>query len=311
MLKSAGLRFYKAKMNYSKPAISFEEQLNRLKQRGLIVENDKRAIQSLSTISFYRFRAYTYPFQDNTNPNHPFTTKISFDEIMQLYDFDRKLRILVFDAIERIEISLRTQIIYRWAIAYGSHWQLEQSLYKDKTKFIKHLASLQKEINRSNETFIKHYKKNYTVPSEPPSWMSLEVSSFGLLSLIYKNLKNCQEKKEVAKFYGLRDVNLLESWMHNFSNIRNICAHHGRLWNRRIAIGIMLPKSPIYEFVQNKNIYPYKLYSSLCAMVYIINIINPDSFFKNKLKDLINTFPRNQEKSMGFPKGWQEEDFWK
>ena len=217
---------------------------------------------------------------------------------------------LVFDAVEKIEIALRTQIIHQWSIKYGSHWHLDQSLYKDRTKYIKHLASLQKEINRSNETFVKHYQKKYSQPTDPPCWMSLEVTSIGLLSLIFQNLKNSPEKKAVTHHFGLRGIPVLENWMHNFCNIRNICAHHGRLWNRRISIPITIPRKTSRLFVTNKQIYPYKLYASLCAMTYVINIIAPESTFKKNLLTLINTCPKGQLKEMGFPQNWQQEHFW-
>ena len=143
-------------MIYSKPAISIQDQIARLKNRGLTITDEQKAVLYLSNISYYRLRAYTHPFQDNTDPDHPFTRQITFEEILSLYIFDGQLRLLVLDAIE---IALRTQIIYHWSLSNGSHWHLNQNLYKDRTKFIKHLASLQKEINRSNETFIGHYKK--------------------------------------------------------------------------------------------------------------------------------------------------------
>jgi len=297
-------------MKYTKPPVSFLDQIQKLKNRGLIINNEALAKTYLSNISFYRLRAYTYPFQNNLDPNHPFNVEVSFEQIIELYTFDRKLRLLVLDAIEKIEIAFRTQIIYQWAMTYGSHWQLDQNLYRSRSQYIKHLASLQKEIDRTNETFIKHYKETYTSPSQPPSWMSLEVSSFGLLSLIYKNLKSCPEKKNVAKHFGLRDFNILENWMHNFSNIRNTCAHHGRLWNRRIAIPIKIPRKPIYNFIVNKQIYPNKVYASLCSMVYIISIINPTSTFKQKVLELMNSCPMKQEKEMGFPINWRKENFW-
>lgn len=232
------------------------------------------------------------------------------EDIMALYTFDRKLRLLIFDAVEKIEIALRTQIIYHWATAHGSHWHLNQSLYKDGGKFVRHLASLQKEIDRSNETFIDHYKNKYTQPEEPPCWMSLEVTSIGLLSLMFQNLKSSTEKKAVTHHFGLRANEILENWMHNFCHIRNICAHHGRLWNRRIPIPLTLPRKTAAEFIVNKGIYPYKLFASLCAMVYVISIINPESTFKQQFLELISTCPQGQLKEMGFPKDWQNENFW-
>lgn len=297
-------------MRYNKPPVSITDQVAKLKQRGLHIADDALATRYLSNISFYRLRAYTYPYQNNADDNHPFIGKVSFSDIMELYTFDRKLRLLVFDAVEKIEVALRTQIIYHWSITYGSHWHLDQSLYKDRTKFIRHLASLQKEINRSNETFIDHYKNKYSTPSEPPCWMSLEVTSIGLLSLIFQNLKSCPEKKAVTHHFGLLGNNVLENWMHNFCNIRNICAHHGRLWNRRISIPITIPNKTKSDFIQNKHIYPYKLYSSLSAMVYVINIIAPESVFKKNLLELLKTCPTGQLKEMGFPKNWEQDKFW-
>src|SRR5690554_2071088 len=294
-------------MKYNKPPVSVADQIAKLKNRGLHIADDALATRYLYNISYYRLRAYTYPYQDNATANHPFVGNISFADIIELYTFDRKLRLLIFDAVEKIEVALRTQIIYHWSMAYGSHWHLDQNLYKDHSKFIRHLASLQKEINRSNETFIDHYKNKYTNPSAPPCWMSLEVTSIGLLSLIFQNLKSCPEKKAVTHHFGLLGNNVLENWMHNFCNIRNICTHHGRLWNRRIAIPITIPNKTKSDFILNKRVYPYKLYASLSAMVYVNGIIAPESEFKKNLMDLLKTCPNGQLKEMGFPENWKQD----
>ena len=297
-------------MKYQKPPVSFTEQVARLKSRGLIIENEQKAASYLKNISFYRLRAYTYPFQDNANPDHPFIKQVTFEQIIDLYVFDRKLRLLVFDGIEKIEIAIRTQIIYNWSIQYGSHWHINPALFRNSVRFAHNLNTLQLEIGRSTETFIEHYKRKYTNPLEPPCWMSLEVSSFSLLSLIFQNLKKGNEKTIVTNYFGLRDVSILENWMHAFCNIRNLCAHHGRLWNRRLTTHITLPKHPVNRFLANKNILPYKVYAALCCMQYILNIINPESTFKIKLKEHMLKCPLAQEKEMGFPIDWQSELFW-
>lgn len=297
-------------MNYNKPAVSIANQILKLQGRGLSIPDVNVATRYLSNISYYRLRAYTYPFQNNTTENQPFVGNVSIEDIMTLYTFDRRLRLLIFDAVERIEIALRTQIIYQWAMTHGSHWHLEQNLYKDSSKFIRHLSSLQKEIDRCNETFIEHYFQKYTQPTEPPAWMSLEVTSIGLLSLLFQNLKSCPEKKAVTHHFGLLSNDILENWIHNFCNIRNICAHHGRLWNRRISIHLNIPKKTALPFITNKNINPYKLYATLVAMVYCMEIINPESNFKTALLALLEECPGAQLKEIGFPKNWKEESFW-
>ena len=105
-------------MQYNKPAIDVATQISFLKQRGLLFNNENKAAHYLSNISFYRLRAYTYPFQDNQNPQHIFIQKISFEQIIELYVFDRRLRLLIFNALEKIEISLRTKIIYHFEHTY-------------------------------------------------------------------------------------------------------------------------------------------------------------------------------------------------
>lgn len=297
-------------MKYDKPAKSIKEQIDLLKMRGLIINDEQTTASYLSNISYYRLRAYTYPFQDNDSKDQPFNQSIKFEQIIDLYVFDRKLRLLVFDALEKIEISLRTQIIYTWAMTHGSHWQINPALYRDPVRFSSHITSLKTEIDRSNETFIDHYKNKYSVPGEPPAWMSLEVSSFGLLSLMFLNLNKGQEKKLVTNYFGLNDVSILENWMHCFSNLRNICAHHGRLWNRRFTAHIKFPKKPIYQHLNNQNVYPYKLYALLACIQYILNIINPQSTFKAKIKQVMKNCPLRQEKEMGFPNNWEQEPLW-
>lgn len=297
-------------MKYAKPPLSLNDQIQKLKDRGLQIKDDALVQRYLSNISYYRLRAYTYPFQNNAMAEQPFIGKVDFDDVMALYTFDRKLRLLIFDAVEKIEIALRTQIIYQWSMLYGSHWHLDQQLYKDRSKFIKHLNSLQKEINRSNETFLDHYKTKYTQPQEPPCWMSLEVSSIGLLSLIFQNLKNCPAKKAVTHHFGLKSPKVLENWIHHFCNIRNICAHHGRLWNRRIATPITIPQKINRTFLTDKHLLPYKLYAGLSAMLYILQIINPESTFKQELLRILQNGSPAQYKEMGFTTHWKNEKLW-
>ncbi len=298
-------------MQYKKPALSIKEQVKKLKERGLIINDEKFARKYLSNISFYRLRAYTYPFQNNKVASHPFNVEISFKDIIELYQFDSAVRALVLEALQKIEIALRTQIIYQWSVKQGGYWHLDKNLYKNQQSFEKHLSSLKKEINRSHETFIKHYLETYTEPPEPPSWMSLEVSSFGLLSLLYKNLKNAPEKKAVAHHFGLKSPEVLANWMHNLSDIRNIAAHHGRLWNRRLTTHLTIPQKTLNLFPKNKSFHTNKLYASLTAISFLLKQIETSTTFNAQLLKLLNSCPIPQEKEMGFPADWKSESFWK
>jgi len=297
-------------MIYSKLPISFDDQINQLKNRGLRFDNEASAKKYLSNISYYRLRAYTYPFQDNNNQTHPFIKDLSFEDIISLYVFDRRLRLILLNAIEKIEIALRTKIVYHFALKYGSHWHENSSIYRNPSRFYKEISTLYEEIDRSTETFIQHYKDKYNEPENPPSWMSLEVASFGLLSKLFVNLSKGVEKNQVTKDFGLKKVDILESWMHTFANLRNICAHHGRIWNRRYTIKPKLPYDTNFPFVDINRIYPNKLYASICCIYYIVKIISPQSDFKTKLIELIDSCHMVDLKEMGFPANWKTEPLW-
>ena len=297
-------------MEYNKPALDIATQISYLKQRGLVFGDETKAAHYLGNISFYRLRAYTYPFQDNTNPQHPFIQEVSFEQIIELYVFDRRLRLLIFDALEKIEIALRTKIIYHFALNYGSHWHENPVLYRDTPRFINDISMLYKEVDRSTETFIKHYKSKYDTPENPPAWMSLEVATLGLLSKLFSNLKKGTEKKKITTEFALFKPEILESWMHTFAHLRNICAHHGRIWNRRLTTMPQLPSNTTNPFLKNTIVYPNKLYATLCCMNYILQIISPGNEFTNRLKLLLGTCNLIDLKEMGFPKEWEAEPIW-
>ncbi len=124
-------------MQFSKLPLSIADQILKWESRGLIITDKSTAVRHLSDISFYRFRAYTYSFQNNNLPSQPFARNITFEQILRNYVFDRELRLLVFDAIERIEVALRTQIIYQYSMTYGSHWPGTRRYIKNQDCFKK------------------------------------------------------------------------------------------------------------------------------------------------------------------------------
>jgi abortive infection bacteriophage resistance protein len=297
-------------MRYDKRPLPFTTQIDILKNRGLHFGNEDLAKHYLSNISYYRLRAYTYPFQDNNDPDHPFITSISFEEIVDLYVFDRRLRLLVFNALEKIEIALRTKIIYHYAMAHGSHFHENPALFRNQDRFHSDKLKLQEEIKRSSEDFIKHYFIKYSDPPNPPAWMSLEVVTMGLLSQFYKNFSRSEIKRNIARAFGLPREDFLENWMHVFSNLRNICAHHGRIWNRRFIVEPRLPANTSAPFLTNTRIHTNKLYASLSCMQYILKDISPGSDFSTQLKNLLDKCPLNQVSEMGFPGNWKDEKLW-
>lgn len=299
-------------MQYTKPPLSIADQVSRLSARGLTISDTQYAEKTLKVISYYRLRAYTYPFQDNADPDHPFIHSVTFEEIIKLYDFDRDLRLMVFDAIERIEIALRTLIVYNYAMKFGSHWYQEPTHFRNTQYFDNDLASLDKEISRSDEEFIKHYFRTYHDPFRPPAWMSLEVATFTTLSKFYQNLSLCNEKIAIATCCGLKTF-ILENWMHILSNVRNICAHHSRLYNRRLSQAIKLPGYTYKNLWLSDNsiVDNTKMYAILCAITYLLDRMVPGHCFRGRISDLFDKYPNVHPRVLRFPIGWQNENFWK
>jgi abortive infection bacteriophage resistance protein len=299
-------------MNYTKPPLTITDQIKALENRGMVFVDKIVAEHYLSNISYYRLRAYTFPYQNNSLPNHPFWRPTTFERVISDYVLDRKLRIIVFDALEKIEISLRTQIIYEYSIVFGSQWYENPVHYTKNHLFLKDLEHLEKEVKRSQEEFIKHYRKKYTNPINPPAWMALEVSTLGTLSKLYENLKPTREKKKIAKHYGLGHHSVLESWMKTFSHIRNICAHHSRLWNRPITIIPVIPTVHNGPWIDSGYlIEPHNIFTSLCFIRFVLNKISPNNNFNIKIQDLLNQFPTANLKTMGFLPDWEKEPLWK
>ena len=297
-------------MQFNKTAKSFNDQLALLRSRGLNIPDEQKALRYLSNVSYYRLSAYMLPFQIYNNPSHTFLDDTEFDNILNLYVFDRQLRLLIFDEIERIEIAFRCQVIYQYTMSKGSNWYEDPKEFYNPHNFAKFLTTFNDEFNQSKEVFIQHYKDKYTSPSHPPAWMGLEILSFGQLSKLFKNLVTSDEKKKVGRHFHLHHI-VLSSWMESLSYIRNTCAHHSRLWNRTITVKPTLPNHTNQLWIDKKLQYnPDKIGIVLATINYLIKSINPQSSFQSKLKDLIHSCKEVNIKAMGFPADWEKDPFW-
>lgn len=176
------------KPKYDKPALTLEEQSDRLLTRGLTGVEKNTLSKTLSSVSYYRLRGYMYPYQDNNAPDTPFFTGTLWEYIRNGYLFDQQFRQLIFSAIENIEIALRTQLTLQMSFAYGSRWYTDKNLFVKENLWMKDYENLQKEWQRSKEVFTGHYNSCYDTIYDPPSWMIFETASFGTLSKYFENI---------------------------------------------------------------------------------------------------------------------------
>lgn len=225
--------------------------------------------------------------------------------------FDRELRLLVLDAIERVEISVRTQWAYHFSHQYGPHGYLEHQHFKQDRHGWHHGEQLQRfaqEAAHSKEDFIVHLLRQYE-EDLPPLWAAVEIMSLGHLSKWIANLKHGKDRNRIARTYGM-DETILVSFLHHLSIVRNLCAHHSRLWNREFTFTFRLPKrtpvpvAPVINWRAKR-----KLYNTLAMMTWFLDCICLEHHFRQRLTNLIGKHGIDTS-AMGFPENWRELGFW-
>ena len=294
------------KRPFNKPATTPEEQVALLQKRGMVIDDISTACFHLQHINYYRLGAYWLPFEINP-VTHDFKAGTNFTTVLALYNFDRELRLLVMDALERMEISIRTQWTHHMAHHHGAHSHLDQTLAVDSARYQQNLDGMSKEVRRADEVFIRHARNTYQ-ETLPAIWVVSEVLSLGLLSKLYSNLKPMPTRSAIATTYRL-DEKLLASWLHHLTHIRNLCAHHSRLWNREFINTPMRPrKKPATlagEFMEKSR----KLYNTLVILLYCMDTIAPHHRWRQKLIGLLD----NQHvplTAMDFPVDWKTRAIW-
>lgn len=290
---------------YSTPT----ELVKLLQSRGLLIDNTTDAVRHIQNIGYYRLSAYMYPLLRKPKIEHCYKKNASFDQVLMLYRFDKKLRIFIFNEIEKIEVSIRSAIVgCGCEVSNDPFWITNPDNFKDLSKYRHTLELIESEVDHSREDFILHFKQKYC-EKYPPAWILAEILPFGVATSIFSNIKNMRLKKKVAQRFGLQ-VSPFESWMTIVTLTRNACCHHARMWNKRNTIRPMLPNHTDHPWICN-HIDPLRIFFDLCIIKYFVNVISPENNMTNNLKMLLSNFSKVDPAAMGIPHGWEEEPVWK
>lgn len=320
---------------FTKGPIEFTAQLQKLKDRGLLVPDEPRALRYLANISYYRLSGYWAAYLDTRTGQ--FRADTTFDDIINLYRFDKKLRLLCLEAMERLEIAFRTQIIYHFTHATSDNNWYEQLAYfrqgtqlkpgsrttelEDSNRLIETIlgnpARRHKgELERAKDKeFIADYYRYYHTPTNPPAWMALEVLSFGTLFNLFRLFADNPAKIKVAKHFKLH-LSVLESWMQSLNVVRNKCAHHDRFWdlsmrpimtNQGDRTGLWLRQPSAMHSTT-------KVYYVLSVLHFLLVQVSPAASLCDKVFKLMNDHGILADpillQAMGFPADWQRETMW-
>ncbi len=313
-----------------------------LEQRGLQFIDRALAQACLERIGYYRLSAYWYPFRKNHLSTHPvtgaplvdsrgrpvnivedlFRAGSSFQDVMDLYVFDKRLRLIFMDAIERIEVALRVDVALLLGKRSPYAHRDPQQFNRDFTKVApggglsKHQVWLQRLDNtfrRSNEEFVTHFKLKY-YRQDLPIWMAIELWDFGMLSVLIDGMR-VSDQLRLAQKYSIPRTALLISFVRNINNIRNICAHHSRLWNRSPADRIAPIRPGEIKTLEHIAQPSYsRIYATAAVMQHFLRIINPSTEWPCRLVAHMKTLPKAAGISptqAGFLDGWENEALWK
>lgn len=300
---------------YSKPALSVENQIVRLKSRGLSFGDEAYAANVLLNVGYYRMSGYWWPLQrEPRDGSHAFAPGATFERAVQLYQFDRKLRQILGHGLERIEVAIRAKLIHHPSLEFDPWWFEDSALFTNTTDFAGNLGTILREVNRSKQDFITHHRGAYRADGRlPPAWKSLEVTSFGTLSKLYKALAKGRSRNLIARELGWPNRGYLEFWLQVFTIVRNLCAHHARVWNTRLRIQYPV-KVLSYrkdDWMQLAPADRQRMYLPICGMVYTLRHVTRDQTVERAVGHLLGEYEGIVDcTALGFPPDWREDSFW-
>lgn len=284
-----------AEINIKEPK-TYEQQVEILKKRNLIIHDDEEALSFLKRVNYYRFSAYGLTLKQPNN-RELFQDGITFRHMKMLYNFDQKLRDLLMNHLELIEIEFRAKIAYQHAHKFGALGYRYSENFKRGELHNNFLKELDKQIIQSRrELFVIHHRNKYG--GEFPFWVVIEVITFGELSKLFRNLTE-DIKNEIVKDFNV-PYYYVESWLHSLAYVRNICAHYGRLYGKRLTIKPTFFKSK-RKLIKNSGAF---------AAIYVLSRLLPSenrTNFITSLHALLETYAEYIDlRELGFPEEWEK-----
>lgn len=312
--------------DFSKPAHSIGQQLTTLRRRGLALPDEGRARHYLANISYFRLSAYTRPFYQPGQDLHRFLAGTAFDDVLRLYVFDRELRLLLLDAIERLEVALRAQLANTLAEHHGPHGYLNPAIFDTRYNHAWLLEKLDNAVKgREVESFLTHYRQKYqNAPNQPPIWMAVEILTFKEVSTLLARLRLPKDTQRIEGHFGWK-IPVLRSWFRSLSDLRNVCAHHGRVWNREFGSRPEMPRkirrnwpdipanieTGSHDHPEQRLDPRRRLYLQLVVIESLMQVVSPSSQWAERLVGLLDHYPEISRPHMGFPGHWDTEPFWR
>ncbi|MFJ2504076.1 Abi family protein [Microbacterium sp. NPDC087592] len=313
---------------YAKPFTSVPEQVELLRRNGMVIDDAADAAATLRRCGYYRLSGYTHYFREGPSLRR-FMPGTTLREVTDLYRFDETLRAVILDGIAQLEPALRFHVGHR--LGRNARFAHRRGVYLSESGTVwaqglegtsrsKHASWLQEygqQESRSQETFVQHFRRRYG--PHLPVWVATEVMTLGTLTRLY-DLMPDNDRKLVALRFGLRtkdgdgDPGTFSNWLNFIRHVRNICAHHSRLWNRTLDVSLTRPGSGLApELAHIDDSSRRRLYGVISALRYLLARVEPESHWHSRALTIVTDFARTSGvrlSTMGFPRGWQNESLW-
>ena len=297
------------KTSFAKPYSSPGQIVQTLKSRGMLMKDENRVENYLMNIGYHRLSAYIYPFYKSPKSELVLKEGTTFEQILTLYRFDKKLRILLFNEIEKIEVAIRSVLANIGCQELNDrYWITKPEYFANADKFNQTLVFIEKELASSKEDYIEDLRQNF-IETYPPAWMITEVLSFGNLNYIYSNISSNHLMKHISGYFGLKPQ-VFTSWLTVLANLRNMCCHHARIWNRDFMLNPAEPRKTSKVWIDTSKVDKKRIYYRLCMLRYFLSSVSPNNNFNEQLSGLLADFPSIDIAAMGFPVDWKDEDLW-
>lgn len=295
-------------MKYGKPSLTYEQQADLVLSRGLAA--DRRVlIEKLRAVGYYRLCAYWHPFK---RPDNSFEPDTALETVWQRYTFDRQLRLMVMDAIERVEVALRSALVTDLTLRFGPFAHIDPrafpGMHPDDHRRL--LDELRDGAQRSSEVFVEHFKRTYDDFPDLPLWAAAEIMTFGNMFTLFR-MSGKHTQMALARSYGVTGK-VLFSWLLTLNYVRNLCAHHARLWNRELALKPLVPDAKHdLRWHGARPVGNNRIFAGLTILHFLLRRIAPQSGWRDRLFNLFDRYSCIPLAPMGIPVDWRSHPLWK
>ena len=265
--------------NMGNKATTINQQIQKLRDRGVVINDEEKAKENLLDIGYFRLCSYLFPFEKTypklKNRNHEFKAGTQFEDAVTLYYLDFDLRTILFKYITRIEVAFRTYVTYTLSNKYiqSPTWFVDPK-YIDNSFITKFELDLYNEIRKN--PVIKRHHTNHINDRFAPAWKTLEYMTLGGMETLYKNIKELQDKLTISKYFGVKQTAVFEQYIETVRRVRNICAHGGILFDLSLPKGIT--NGPAGRFSIHHS---HKLTATIQVIEFLLQTVS-----KNRVKDM-------------------------